>query len=140
MIPFKDFEELVNQHVDIPEEVIPKYRSKVLLNGETFYIDHDSPNILDCYDGPYNSIHTDMLNLDEYTEYTDKVIDIINRAEYCWYITFRELWKNLPEDVFQECYKESWDTGHKIGGWDKVAELMPSIVESKGFKFNEKVI
>jgi hypothetical protein len=130
MIPYKTIEEYVHAHVTIPEEVKPVYESEINVNGEKIYMEHDDPSVFSVYNGPYNSVHTKIKNKKEYDDYSETIIGIVNRVEYCWYMIFRDIWKDLPEDVFQKCYKQAWDKAHPIGGWDKIPEVMEEIVKN----------
>ena len=111
------------------KKIIPVYEIKLNFYDRTEILTTEDITIINDIKCP--NIEINLLNRKKYENYKEKEQNYLNRAEYMWYIMFQEKWKYLEENIFQECYKKTWDTYYKNGGWDLVAEKMEHTVNSR---------
>ena len=130
MIPkFKKLYQYVLNVNEPLQEVTPLYKITFNYYDRKEVIYTEDPSDANLSDAPNINIEID--NIEDYENYQHQLYEYINRAEYMYYTILKEIWKDLSEEEFEECYKECWDKYHNEGGWDLVGEMMPSIVESR---------
>jgi hypothetical protein len=127
MQSYQEIYEFVLANNEPLKEVVPLYKINVQYNDRTETILTTNISEANSIVAPF--IEIDIENQKQYDEYLLKLNEYTERVEYIWYILFKEEWKDLTNEEFENCYKKCWDNYHKEGGWDLVSKMMQSVVE-----------
>lgn len=128
MNTYQEIFEFVESTNGILTKVVPLYKVSIEYYNKKEIFFTENVSVVNKIAAPY--IDIDIENKEECEKYQIDLYTYNERAEYIWYLLFKEEWKELSEEIFDQCYKKCWDSYHKEGGWDLVSEKMASIVQS----------